>query len=78
MAFLGCRLSRLEIRAGLVKAPIEHAVLWALGGRLVGHTPPVNTLIKRTLGFLAIHWLEPTLSAKCFLSENVWAGFGAF
>jgi len=40
--------------------------------------PRVNTLIKRTLGFLAIHWLEPTLSAKCFLSENVWAGFGAF
>jgi len=40
--------------------------------------PPVNTLIKRTLGFLAIHWLEPTLSAICFLLENVWAGFAAF
>jgi len=29
--------------------------------------PPVNTLIERTLGFSAIHWLAVGVSAKCHL-----------
>ena len=33
--------------------------------------PPVNTLIERTLGFSAIHWLEARVSAKCHLCEIV-------
>ena len=36
-------------------------------------TPPVNTLIERTLGFSAIHWLEARVSANCHLMQS-WHG----